>query len=94
MSEKTQRRNIIIAIAISVAAITTAVIIGTIAMAREPEIIQGQIEVSEYRVSSKVPGRVLELRVKEGDYVKAGDTLAIIDAPDVRLNRQRTQPQP
>ena len=91
MSEKTQRRNIIIAIAISVAAITTAVIIGTIAMAREPEIIQGQIEVSEYRVSSKVPGRVLELRVKEGDYVKAGDTLAIIDAPDVKAKMMQAE---
>ena len=43
-----------------------------------------QVEVSEYRVSSKVPGRILELRVKEGDYVKAGDTLAILDAPEVR----------
>ena len=91
MSEKTQRRNIIIAIAISVAAITVAVIIGTIAMAREPEIIQGQIEVSEYRVSSKVPGRVLELRVKEGDYVKAGDTLAIIDAPDVKAKMMQAE---
>ena len=31
-----------------------------------PEIIQGQAEVTEYRVSSKVPGRILEFRVKEG----------------------------
>ena len=31
----------------------------------------------------KVPGRILELRVKEGDLVKAGDTLAIIEAPEV-----------
>ena len=31
-----------------------------------------------------MPGRVLELRVKEGDYVNVGDTLAIIDAPDVK----------
>ena len=31
-----------------------------------------------------MPGRVLELRVKEGDYVNVGDTLAIIDAPEVR----------
>ena len=60
-------------------------------MAREPEIIQGQIEVSEYRVSSKVPGRVLELRVKEGDYVKAGDTLAIIDAPDVKAKMMQAE---
>ena len=31
-----------------------------------------------------MPGRLLELRVKEGDYVNVGDTLAIIDAPEVR----------
>lgn len=84
MSEQTQRRNIIIAIAIAVIAVVVAVTIGTIALKKEPDIIQGQVEVSEYRVSSKVPGRVLELRVEEGDYVKVGDTLAIIDAPDVK----------
>lgn len=59
-------------------------VIGTLVFKSEPEIIQGYVEVSEYRVSSKVPGRVLELRVKEGDYVNVGDTLAIIDAPDVK----------
>ena len=59
-------------------------IIGSLSLKQEPEIIEGQVEVSEYRVSSKVPGRILELRVKEGDYVNAGDTLAIIDAPEVR----------
>ena len=47
------------------------------------QIIQGQIDVEEYRVSSKVPSRILELRVKEGDYVHVGDTLAILDAPEV-----------
>ena len=39
--------------------------------------------MEEYRVSSKVPSRILELRVKEGDYVHVGDTLAILDAPEV-----------
>ena len=48
-----------------------------------PEIVQGQAEVTEYRVSSKVPGRILEFRVKEGESVQAGDTLAILEAPDV-----------
>ena len=42
-------------------------------------------------MSSKVPGRILELRVKEGDYVKAGDTLAIIDAPEVRAKMEQAQ---
>ena len=65
--------------------------IGFFALDRDPEIIQGQVEVAEYRVSSKVPGRILELRVKEGDYVHAGDTLAIIDAPEVRAKMQQAQ---
>ena len=53
--------------------------------------IQGQVEVSEYRVSSKVPGRILEIRVKEGDFVKVGDTLAILDAPEVRAKMEQAQ---
>lgn len=47
------------------------------------ETIQGEIETTDYRVSSKVPGRVLEIRVQEGDQVHKGDTLAILEAPDV-----------
>ena len=66
-------------------------LIGFFALGRDPEIIQGQVEVSEYRVSSKVPGRILEIRVKEGDFVKAGDTLAILDAPEVRAKMQQAQ---
>ena len=66
-------------------------LIGFFALGRDPELIQGQVEVSEYRVSSKVPGRILEIRVKEGDFVKAGDTLAIIDAPEVRAKMHQAQ---
>ena len=73
------------------AVVVIVAVIGLIALDRDPDIIQGQIEVSEYRVSSKVPGRILELRVKEGDYVKAGDTLAILDAPEVRAKMEQAQ---
>ena len=66
-------------------------LIGFLALDRQPDTIQGQVEVSEYRVSSKVPGRILELRVKEGDYVKVGDTLAILDAPEVRAKMEQAQ---
>ena len=73
------------------AVVVIVALIGLIALDRDPDIIQGQVEVSEYRVSSKVPGRILEIRVKEGDYVKAGDTLAILDAPDVRAKMEQAQ---
>jgi len=84
MSEKTQHKNILLMVAAFTVVVVIIAVIGTLVFKSEPEIIQGYVEVSEYRVSSKVPGRVLELRVKEGDYVNVGDTLAIIDAPDVK----------
>jgi HlyD family secretion protein len=91
MSAKSQHNNILLAIIGFVAVVIVVALIGYLALDRDPDVIQGQVEVTEYRVSSKVPGRILELRVKEGDYVKAGDTLAIIDAPDVRAKMEQAR---
>ena len=81
---KKQHNNILLAILGFAAVVAIVAIIGFFVFDRDPEIIQGQVEVGEYRVSSKVPGRILEIRVKEGDFVHAGDTLAILDAPEVQ----------
>ena len=91
MSAKSQHKNIMLAVLGFSAVVVIVAVIGLIALDRDPDMIQGQVEVSEYRVSSKVPGRILELRVKEGDYVKAGDTLAILDAPEVRAKMEQAQ---
>ena len=91
MNAKTQHNNILLAIVGFAAVVVIVAIIGFFALDRGPELVQGQVEVSEYRVSSKVPGRILEIRVKEGDYVKAGDTLAILDAPEVRAKMEQAQ---
>ena len=91
MSAKSQHNNILLAIAGFVGVVIIVAIIGFLVLDRDPDIIQGQVEVSEYRVSSKVPGRILELRVKEGDFVKVGDTLAILDAPEVRAKMEQAQ---
>ena len=91
MSAKTQHNNILLAIIGFAAVVIIVALIGFFALGRDPELIQGQVEVSEYRVSSKVPGRILEIRVKEGDYVKVGDTLAILDAPEVRAKMEQAR---
>ena len=91
MSEQSQHKNILITVACSTAVVAAVALIGALSLKQQPETIQGQVEVSEYRVSSKVPGRILELRVKEGDYVNVGDTLAILDAPDVRAKMTQAQ---
>ena len=44
--------------------IILTVIVG-LNMTDKQETIQGQAETTDYRISSKVPARVLEIRVKE-----------------------------
>ena len=66
-------------------------LIGFLTLGNKQEVLQGQVEVNDDRVASKVPGRILEIRVKEGDYVKAGDTLVIIDAPDVMAKQAQAE---
>ena len=88
---KKQHHNILYAIMGFAGVVIVVALIGFFVLGRDPELIQGQVEVSEYRVSSKVPGRILELRVKEGDFVKAGDTLAILDCPEVKAKMQQAQ---
>ena len=91
MSAKSQHNNILLAVGGFIAVVIIVALIGFLALDRDPDVIQGQVEVTEYRVSSKVPGRILELRVSEGDYVKAGDTLAILDAPEVRAKMEQAR---
>lgn len=71
--------------------IALVAIVGFFMLRKGPEIVQGQAEVTEYRVSSKVPGRILEFRVKEGQSVNAGDTLAILEAPDVQAKLEQAR---
>lgn len=82
-SKKSQNNNMLLAFATLVGVLAVVALVGFFMLRKGPEIIQGQAEVSEYRISSKVPGRILEYRVKEGDTVHKGDTLAILEAPEV-----------
>lgn len=81
--KKKSNLSLVLVAAAIVVVIIVAVIIAGLSISNKPEIIQGQVETGEYRVSSKVPARVLEIRVSEGDTVCAGDTLVILEAPDV-----------
>ena len=80
---KSQNSNMLLAFLTLLGVIAIVAVVGFFMLRKGPEIIQGQAEVTEYRVSSKVPGRILEFRVKEGQQINAGDTLAILEAPDV-----------
>jgi len=58
-------------------------IIGLYLNKPEPIIIQGEVVASEVRVSGKIPGRIKQFMATEGMQVFAGDTLVIIDSPEL-----------
>lgn len=88
MSAKTQHNNILLAVTGFTLVVLIVGIIGYFTLDRTPEIIQGEMDADEYRVSSKLPGRIVKILVKEGDYVHVGDTLAILESPEVDAQRK------
>lgn len=88
MSAKTQHNNILLAIVAFISVVVVVALIGFFTLGRSEEIIQGEVEVTEYRISCKLPGRILQLRVEEGDYVHVGDTLAILETPEVEAQQR------
>ena len=81
---------ILVAALILVGIIVVTIVIG-LSLPEHPDIIQGQAETTDYRLSSKVPARVCEIRVQEGDHVRRGDTLVILEAPDIRAKLSQAE---
>ncbi len=51
----------------------------------------GNVEATEVQVSPKVGGQMLDLKVDEGDRVKQGQVIAVLDTTDARLALQRAK---
>jgi len=84
MEKEKKSYNLVIGIVALIVIILLIAVIGYFVSKPKPLVIQGEAEASEYRVSGKVPGRIEELYVKEGQMVHKGDTVAFIDSPEVR----------
>ena len=55
------------------------------------EVIQGKIEREQIGIVSKIPGKIIEIRIQEGDFVRKGDTLAILDIPEVDAKKSQAE---
>ncbi|MFV0467954.1 MAG: HlyD family secretion protein [Dysgonomonas sp.] len=82
-TESNKSKSKLVPILVFAAIIVGVALYGLLFLNQEDNTIQGEAEVTEVRISSKVPGRVAAFLVKEGDHVKKGDTLAVLSAPDV-----------
>ena len=56
-----------------------------------PPRASGYVEATDVRVAAEVGGRLLEVKIAEGDRVAAGDVLARIDTADGELSLRRAQ---
>jgi len=66
-----------------IAVVVLIFIVGIIINRHEPIVLQGEAEATEIRISGKIPGRIKEFKGEEGSQVKTGDTLVIIDSPEL-----------
>lgn len=51
------------------------------------------VDARTISVSAKVPGRLAELKVREGDVLKAGDTVAVIAIPEIEAKLVQVKAQ-
>lgn len=80
---KENNKTLVAGLAVVISAVAIVALVGIFAIHPPKELITGECDASEYRVSNKVPGRIDSLYVVEGQRVKAGDTLAHISSPQV-----------
>jgi len=76
--------NLLIGVCALVAVVLIVSVAGYFVSRPKAVVIQGEAEATEYRVSGKVPGRIEEFRAQEGQAVRRGDTLVLIDSPEIR----------
>lgn len=81
---KSSGMSLLIGLAALLLVIIVLGVVGYVVSKPHDIILQGSAEATEYRVSGKVPGRIEAFLYKEGDMVQKGDTLVLIDSPEVQ----------
>ena len=83
------KRYLSVAFVAVLAIVIVVSLIGMILLKKKPVILQGQIEATEIRISGKLPGRIDTFLVKEGQNVRQGDTLVVINSPEALAKYQQ-----
>lgn len=89
--QKKENRTLLTALGLIVVAVAVLAIIGFLFLNKPADILEGQAEATSVRVSGKLPGRVTEFYVKEGDMVHKGDTLVHIHSSLAEAKLQQAE---
>ena len=80
---KENNKSLLAGLAVIIGTVVIVALVGLVAIRPQKEIIAGEADAAEYRVSNMVPGHVDSLYVHEGYRVRKGDTLAHIASRQV-----------
>ena len=88
----TKKEGVLVAtILIIILLIAALAVVGFLTIKQGPDTIQGQGDATEVRISGKLPGRVMEIYVEEGQLVKEGDTLVHIHSSIVEAKMTQAE---
>ncbi len=75
----------------TIALIVTVALIGHWLKRSEPVILQGTVECTTYRASSKIAGRIAEMNLREGQRVTKGELLYTLSTPELNAKLQQAE---
>lgn len=91
ISMKENNKTLLAGLATIIGAVAVVALVGIFAIHPQKELIMGEADAAEYRVSNMVPGHIDQLYVSEGDHVSVGDTLAHISSRQVDAKMQQAK---
>ncbi|HIW66511.1 MAG TPA: efflux RND transporter periplasmic adaptor subunit [Candidatus Alistipes intestinipullorum] len=86
-----KRSNVIGILAAGATIILAVVLISLYLNKRTPTLIQGTVECTTYKASSKVPGRIEAMKVEEGQQVSKGDLLYTLSTPELNAKLEQAE---
>ncbi len=84
-------RALIVVIVITLLLVSALAVAGFLFLKPEPDFVQGQADATEVRISGKLPGRIVDIYVEEGQHVRQGDTLVHIHSSLAEARKAQAQ---
>ncbi|MBR5235360.1 MAG: efflux RND transporter periplasmic adaptor subunit [Bacteroidaceae bacterium] len=85
------RKYLSIAFVAILAAVVLITVVGMVTAKKPPLTLQGEVEATEIRISGKLLGRVDSFLVREGDDVRQGQELVVINSPIVEAQYRKSE---
>ena len=86
-----KKKNIIAVLVAVVVIIAAVLLVSRYLKARTPILLQGTTECTTYKASSKIAGRIVDMKVEEGDRVERGELLYTLSTPELDAKLQQAE---